>query len=347
MVNRERNYGIDCLRVVSMFFVILLHCLGRGGVLNFYKPDTAGYNIFWFFEAAAYCAVDIFALISGYVGYSDTDKPFKMKNYINIWLQSVFLGLLTTAAYQVFRPDAVKPDDYFKSLLPVSHDLYWYLTAYTALYFFIPVLNAAVRATDEKKLKKLLVSMFIALCVYENLARHFKFDRGYSFAWLAILYFAGAAIKKCGIGIKLKKRFCFLFIFLCTAAGWGWKMIGTEFTFAGLKITNATLIAYTSPLTVLAAVFYLIAFSKIRVKGFLLDLVKPFAPGAFAAYIVNCHPLVWNGLMTTVFKPVKSYPVPALLGVVLLFAASFTVGCLILDRLRVLLFRLLHITALI
>ena len=31
---RERNYGIDLLRLVSMFMVVILHVLGAGGILE-------------------------------------------------------------------------------------------------------------------------------------------------------------------------------------------------------------------------------------------------------------------------------------------------------------------------
>ena len=78
----------------------------------------------WFLYAAAYCAVDIFGLISGYVGYSDEEKPFKMKNYALLWLQTVFLGLLVTVVFRIFKPDAVTGETWLKSVLPVTHDTY-------------------------------------------------------------------------------------------------------------------------------------------------------------------------------------------------------------------------------
>ena len=32
-MNSNRNYGIDALRLVSMYLVVILHVLGQGGVL--------------------------------------------------------------------------------------------------------------------------------------------------------------------------------------------------------------------------------------------------------------------------------------------------------------------------
>ena len=70
--NKEkRNYGIDFLRIYSMFLVVLLHSLGQGGLLyNLSMPDKQ-HSFVWFLEIFAYCAVNIFGLISGYVSYRE------------------------------------------------------------------------------------------------------------------------------------------------------------------------------------------------------------------------------------------------------------------------------------
>ncbi|SFU65807.1 hypothetical protein SAMN04487886_10913 [Clostridium sp. DSM 8431] len=31
---KSRDYGIDLLKILSMFIIVLLHVLGRGGILN-------------------------------------------------------------------------------------------------------------------------------------------------------------------------------------------------------------------------------------------------------------------------------------------------------------------------
>lgn len=64
----KRNYGIDLLRIVSMFMVVFLHILGGGGVLELDSLSGASYWTAWTLKTASYCAVDIFAIISGYVG---------------------------------------------------------------------------------------------------------------------------------------------------------------------------------------------------------------------------------------------------------------------------------------
>ena len=40
---QKRNYGIDLLRVVAMFFVIVLHALNQGGLIDIIAPDSIQY----------------------------------------------------------------------------------------------------------------------------------------------------------------------------------------------------------------------------------------------------------------------------------------------------------------
>lgn len=49
-IKDERNYGIDLLRVISMIFVLILHCLGHGGILYNTELNSPQYKFVWFIE---------------------------------------------------------------------------------------------------------------------------------------------------------------------------------------------------------------------------------------------------------------------------------------------------------
>lgn len=66
----ERNHGIELLRIFAMLLAAVLHILKKGGVITASEGNLAAYSTVWLLEAAAYCAVNCYALISGYVGYS-------------------------------------------------------------------------------------------------------------------------------------------------------------------------------------------------------------------------------------------------------------------------------------
>ena len=106
-----RNYGIDFLRILSMFFVLLLHILNQGGVIASSEKLSLGYNLSWFIETCAYCAVNCYALISGFIGYK---SKHKYSNIINLYIQTAFYALLATGIFYLSAPDEVGEKSFIK-----------------------------------------------------------------------------------------------------------------------------------------------------------------------------------------------------------------------------------------
>ena len=55
-----RNWGVDLLRILSMFMVVVLHVLGQGGILVAQVPFDYGWVLCWTLESACFCAVNCF-----------------------------------------------------------------------------------------------------------------------------------------------------------------------------------------------------------------------------------------------------------------------------------------------
>jgi surface polysaccharide O-acyltransferase-like enzyme len=125
----QRNYGIDLLRIVSMFMVVILHVLGQGGVLTNIQHLTLKGEIFWGIEIACYCAVNCYALISGYVGIN---AKHKYVNIISLSLQVLFYSVCITGAeiaIALFNRTEISFLTIVSHLLPSITD-YWYFSAY-------------------------------------------------------------------------------------------------------------------------------------------------------------------------------------------------------------------------
>lgn len=342
----KRNYGIDLLRVISMFYVIILHCLGKGGVLDGAQTGTTQYISAWFLETWAYCTVNIFGLISGYVGYSDVSKKTKYSAWILMWLQVVFYGVLLTGVFELIMPDAVGKKDLFEMFLPVSKELYWYFTAYTALFFLMPLLNAAIRGCTEKQLKQMLIVILVVFVCYDNITRKFGMEAGYTCLWLILLYLVGAIMKKCRVGEKIKPLPAFMGILALVVVSWLWRLYGREITLLGVGINAKTLVAYTSPTIVLAAMLYIIGFSKISFPLWSEKAIAFMAKGAFAVYLLNNQRFVWKYVMDKNFVFLTEKPAVVLVGAVLGFAACFVVVAILIDHIRMFLFLILGINTL-
>lgn len=343
MIQTKRNYGIDLLRLVSMFYVVVLHVLGKGGVLKATELGTAQYNLVWFMELWAYGAVNIFGIISGYVGYSDKEKKFNYANYITMWLQVVFFGVAASLFFYFKDPELVTRKEFWKMFCPVTNDLYWYFSAYTGLIFLIPTLNAGVRSASKESLGKLFIAIILAFSVYSAAMDRFELGRGYSLIWLVMLYLLGAIMKKCRIGEKLPVAAALGGIAVCCLISWLWKLHGPEFKIFDIKIGKGLFVNYLGVTHVIAAMLHLIAFSKLRFHRVIEKVIAFAAPGAFAVYLLNNQFHVWKHVMTGNFVHLAPLPPVQILLRVVGFTLGFVVMAVCLDWVRQKLFAALRV----
>lgn len=341
---KSRNYGIDLLRIVSMFYILILHTLYQGGVLTNAAAGTMTYRAAWLMEIWAYCAVDIFALISGYVGYSEKPKRIRIASWITMWLQVVYVGLLCTAVFHIVMPETVHASDYYRMMFPLTNNLYWYFSAYTGLFMIMPVLNAGIRNLSEETLKKTFVAVILIFSVYECVTDRFQFNAGYSVIWLMILYCLGAIIRKCHIGENWKPLHCLAGIAVLTGIAWLWKLKGFQMEFMKAVINQNTLVSYTSPAVVLSGILHIALFSKLRFREGMRKLIAYAAPCAFSVYLFNNQILIWVYVMKDRFAFLGTGRMLKMVPGVLLFSAAFVICSLLADRIRIVLFRFLHVS---
>lgn len=348
-----RNYGVDLLRIFSMFLIVMLHSLGKGGIIHNVVSSSLQYKFAWMMEIIAYPAVNIFALTSGYVSYSNEEKKHNYTNYILLWLEVVFYGIFITLIFDLIDPSSITIIDYLITMFPITNGLYWYFTAYTALFFFIPFINNAIRNTNDKNLKYMIGVIIVIFTFFDNIANRFILGNGYSFIWLLLLYILGAIIKKCGIDKKIKnyKIICGIIIFYIIT--YLYKMYGLEYQMYDFKyaiwdvtITKDLFVSYTSPTILMVAILYLIGFSRIKFSTSFTKIIKFSSSASFAIYILNNHRLIWTFIISNLFLPLTNnlakvivYPI--------IFSLGFVIVAILIDKLRQLLFKWLHIKEII
>lgn len=301
----QRNYGIDLLRLVLMYMVCILHTLGRGGVLGACEAGTTEFRVFWFIEILSYCAVDGFAIISGYTA---TDKPRKYEKLADMWFQAFFYSFVLTV---VLTATGLNPDWSIKGLiklaLPVTFETFWYFTAYFALFFVIPILNRFIFSIDEKTARTVLLVCVVLFTCVELLAGAFKTQWGYSALWLMILYCVGAMAKR-GKVFEKKKTITLLMQWgVCILLTW------CVHVFAGI----GRLTSYVSPTIVVSGLIMVILFSRLHLKG---AVVARLSPLAFGIYLFQLNPVIWNNCLQGAVSSVVQLSIPV--GVICVFAVA-------------------------
>jgi len=345
-VKTERNYGIDLLRIVSMLFVVALHTLNQGGILNNTEPFSFKYFFSYFLYIAAFCAVNCYGLITGYVGYSSSKH--KYSNLINLYLQTSFYALLSVIFYLCFKPEVINIESLFDVVFPFLIESYWYFGAYFAMFFFIPIINKGIQACEKKYLDMFVAFILLFFAVYSTVITRDYFDlkRGYTFFWLIILYIIGAYIRKYEIDKKISNIKCIAVYLFMVVAVFGLKLV---WEYYGLKQTGefvlkgGLFICYIALPILLCAVSLLLLFAKLNVKGVAQKIVKFSSPLAFGVYLCHSSEFFWSEILSGLFSGVvKCNSVIFILGVIGAILSVYLVS-MVIEFIRSKLFELCRI----
>lgn len=342
----DRNYGIDLLRILSMLFVIIIHVLGHGGVLGAFEHFSSQYLMAWLLEMGVYCAVNCYALISGYVGYN---SKYKYSNIVYLHSQVQFYAIIISVIFAVMIPGSVGVRGIIKAFFPVGFNLCWYFTAYFCLFFFIPYLNWFVEKLNKKQAIVLCAFFIILFSIMQSVFGHvYDSAAGYSVIWLCILYIMGACLRKYNISDKVKDRktlaIYFVAILITCLSKFGIGIITSKIW--GEPRYDKILVSYISPTIILAAVSLLLFFSRLKLKGYMIKIVSFLAPLSFGVYLIHDFPLVRIYLMKKAFVNVVNMNPILMVTVIIGSAVIIFVICAFIDWIRLMLFNIFKVKVL-
>lgn len=347
MLTQKRNYGIDLLRIVSMIMVVILHVIMAGCFLDTLPNSSFKYGLVWFLEIASGCAVNCYALISGYTGHG---RKHKSSGIISLWFQVAFYTIGISVLFKLISPETVSTSRLVSSFFPVSFDTYWYFTSYFALFFFIPFLNHLIDTLSKRSAATLILTCVLLFSIFSPLAKGdiFLLKTGYSFLWLAVLYLTGAFVKKYQFGFNLKKRIWLIIYFICVIITLLVKLLVPILSkrIGFLASFENMLIDYISPTMLLCAVSLLIFFANLNLRNTFCKLIAFFSTCTFAVYIIHINPTVWVEVMRNRFVAYADFNIVLLALAIIGTAIAIWLVCSLVDKVRQLLFKLIRIDVL-
>lgn len=337
---KKRNYGIDLLRVLSIIGVMVLHILGHGGVLANTEVLTMNYSIAWLLEVCAYCAVDCFVIISGFVGIQ---SKLKYSNLANLWLETELYSVAIMAAFTMFGIKDVK--ECITAFFPLTTSQYWFFTMYFGMMLFTPILNTFIEKTEWKDIARILLSIIILYTVLSIFNDNiFELKSGYSVLWFIILYICGAFLNKIKRMHQFNLKLVKVIISALVIFTWLSKLLLESIT---LKVTGQVkwgniFIKYTSPTILAIAIGLVIVFSEIKCKK-IIPFLERVTQLVFSAYLLQDNKYVRGYLIKNKFSFLaESNTGMMVIGVVGSAIICFCIG-LCVDMIRVYVFYKLKI----
>ena len=326
---KQKNVGIELLRSVSMLFVVMLHVLNAGGILDGADRNTYYAKIAYTLFIIAFCGVDCFALISGFVGWK---SRLKLSRILLLWLQTFFYSVLITSIFSVVFPECVTVEVWKTSLLPITMNEYWYISAYFGFLFFAPFMNLGIQNIKRRQFEICLFCAFVLGTIMPWIAKSspYGFNAGYSTIWLCVMYAAGAYVSKYELNKKFKNIYLLL---ICAVSGF--------VTFMSYRRQIDGLIEYTSPTIVICAVSLLMFCLNLSIKqeSVMGKIIIFCGPSALSVFLIHVHPLVYSKVIAGSSAKYLQFN---LLGFTLsIFAEVFVIFtvCIVIDILRRFLFK--------
>ena len=348
-MKKERDSGIELLRIITMLMVIGVHLFLYG---KFY--DTVWQNdgvspllatgIKLFFRSA----VNIFIIISGYFCVTqsfDLNKSFKriFKLYLPIIVYSVAFSIIALSIGQeareslgIFREDL---NIILKMFFPITSQTWYFLTDYIFLMLLSPFINIALNGINKKQYKVLLAILGFILSVWlmfgnleffsaiANKYGHEGLHTGKNIFSFIFMYIIGGYIKlHCKQNPRPKVRYLlFVLISLLTNCGLSIaldKLIGY----------NKIFFVYANPFVILVAVFMFMFFKDLHFKSRIINL---FASTTLGVYAISEFWLI-RAWLWKIFDFSKGDCSNVLINIlmVLLVSVIVFVGCGTIDLLR-------------
>ncbi len=290
---RKRMANLELLRCVAMMMVVVLHYLGKGGLL----ADLAGESLnvpelaAWLLEAFCIVAVNVYMFLSGYFL---SGSSFRLSRLIQLWMQvwlySVALGL-AGALSGVMRGTELDLHYLLTLIFPILMGHYWFMTAYLFLYLMLPLAGMAVERMTKRQLQVTLGLLLLAFCVIKSvLPLRLEMDgQGYDCLWYLCVFLTAAYVRKFGISI-LDKKWTGVILYAggCLGVFAGTLALRQVYLRTGsLERMLTMFLEYNHVLPFLAAVGLFGIFRKVQVKGKGAAAINRIAPYTLGVYLLH------------------------------------------------------------
>ncbi len=282
----KRNIGLDLLRLLAMFMIVLLHINNWGGLLKntFFQIDFLPVYVF---EAFSIVAVNCFILISGFFLIK---QEFRLKKIVALIFEICFYTWLCFVVALVIKtPMDIKL--FIKGLFTITTGVHWFITCYVMLYILFPFINKFIYSLSLKQKHFLAVITILLFSVWtfvSNINKQSVFS-GYSILWVSVLYYWGAYIRLAfveGEGNKLFNK-------ITKFSGYGYiiSSLITVFIMCMLNLIGKkvfTALHYNGLFVFIASICLFVFMYGIKFKNDIISkLIIFFAPASFGVFLLS------------------------------------------------------------
>lgn len=289
MEKKERNTGVDILRILLALMVISVHfnASETGHVsssLTWWPMKFLVYGV----DALVIPAVNTYVIVSGFFSY------FFMRSYqrivnslVKLWMCLLFYSVVGAVVISCIYPGTVSGAELITRFFPIATGEWWYMSVYFATMLISPFLNSFVKSSS-KKVTIAVLSSFLIVCsiipFFTKFNEPLGVNYGYSLIWFIVLYITGAML--CKYYSDYKKRHLLIWYVALGIINIAVANLASKVAF----LQGYGLSVYNSITLYLQAIFLFIWFKNIQISSNREKKIITYISGlSLAAYIFHCQ----------------------------------------------------------
>ena len=318
---------MELLRIISMFLVLIVHAsfqsIGAPTQEEIVANPLSSLCRFTSQSFSDVC-VNVFIFISGWYGI----RP-KKKRLCEFLFQIYFMMV---ALYVIFllmgRVSLWKFTEWYEAITFFKGN--WFILSYIVMYSFSPVLNSFVEKVQHKQFKYFLLAFFIIQTFFGFIHNTSFFQYGYSPLSFFTLYLLARYIRLYPNKWTMRSKWFDMCMYVCMSSIT--NLCAISYTYITGN-TDRFFYAYTSPLIIIASLYFLLFFTKISIKNHHINWV---ASSSFAVFLLHTDPIFF---MPYYLGPIKRWFLSETLSV-FLFNTTSRILCvfviaIIIDKIRI------------
>lgn len=334
----KRSSNIELLRILSMFLVLVLHSLfvviGTPTQIQCIN-DPGNAFVRLFIQSLSIVAVNIFVLISGWFGIKPT-----LRKLLSLLFQVFFFAILIMIVFGCIQGfGSISIREVLKSLMITKG--YWFIKSYLCLFILAPVLNIFAEKVDKRTYSLVLICFFVFQTIYGWSDSAPEFNYGCSVISFLGLYLLARYLRLYPIRQFSDRRLCllaYLGLSLLLALG-VWVLIRQDF-YSEHSVSVA--FSYINPLVVISSIALFFTFINTEIPY--SKAINWIATSVFSVYIIHINGFVFRYFREGVWSLYSSYPIALRSLLILLFLMAVFTACVLLDKIRILVWGLLEKT---
>lgn len=263
----QRESGIELLRIIALFFVIMIHYCDKAlPLIN----NNINMNVMLLARSLSSCAVDVFILISGYFMVKSNKRVIGKP--INIIAQVVYRNLLIYGLLILLGLKTLELNYFAFRLVPASY----YPIFFVVLYLISPYINVLLINLSSKALRSFVVIIFLLFSIWPTLVDVSQelFDyqwfglspigawgnqQGFNIVNFIVLYCIGAWLCLNEISIPSKKK-NLIGIIVVVFLIFIWSIVCSYLTKQGMRSSWV----YHNPLVIIYSMLLFLFFKRLQ-----------------------------------------------------------------------------------